>query len=58
MTPQSTPSQSAAPEYVAPAVEFARSLTGGVIMDVVTPEQARIAAGCPRTSARREAWPA
>ncbi|HJG80824.1 MAG TPA: pyridoxal 5'-phosphate synthase lyase subunit PdxS, partial [Brevibacterium senegalense] len=44
MTPQSTPSQSAAPEYVAPAVEFARSLTGGVIMDVVTPEQARIAA--------------
>ena len=42
MTPQSTGSQSTA--STSPAVEFATSLTGGVIMDVVTAEQARIAA--------------
>ena len=42
MTPQSTGSQSTA--STSPAVEFATSLTRGVIMDVVTAEQARIAA--------------
>ncbi|WP_019157609.1 pyridoxal 5'-phosphate synthase lyase subunit PdxS [Brevibacterium senegalense] len=42
MTPQSTAPPSHSSQ--SPAVGFARSLTGGVIMDVVTAEQARIAA--------------
>ena len=48
---------------------MAEMLKGGVIMDVVTPEQAKIAedagavavmalSSCPPISARRAAWPA
>ena len=44
MTTQSTPPASSTAAPPRPPSRFARSLTGGVIMDVVTAEQARIAA--------------